>query len=123
MAGGRRIIIVANPASGRGMAIRKAETVAHQLRDRGHRVDVRHTTACGDAAHVTLDECSSNLPLPVCVAACGGDGTMQEVAHALAQLKDSEGDGCPAMGLIPAGRCNDFARALGVQPDVASVPQ
>lgn len=121
MAGGRRIIIVANPASGRGRALGKAETVAQQLRDRGHGVDVRRTTASGDATRVTLDECSSNQPLPDCVAACGGDGTMQEVAHALAQLKDSMGDDCPAMGLIPAGRCNDFARVLGVRSDVASV--
>ncbi|HID06885.1 MAG TPA: diacylglycerol kinase family lipid kinase, partial [Armatimonadetes bacterium] len=40
-----------------------------------------------------------------CIVVCGGDGTVYEVVNALA-------DSRVAMALIPAGRCNDLARAL-----------
>ena len=47
---------------------------------------------------------------PTCIVACGGDGTVQEVANALADAREHS----PVMGIAPAGRCNDFARALGI---------
>lgn len=49
-----------------------------------------------------------------CVAACGGDGTVQQVARTLAGFRQQLGEETPTLGLIPAGRCNDLARALSL---------
>lgn len=57
--------------------------------------------------------CESNQR-PTCIVACGGDGTVQEIAGALAARRETLGDCCPILGLAPAGRCNDFSRALGI---------
>src|SRR5204863_4942868 len=46
------------------------------------------------------------------IAVVGGDGTVQQAARGLA------GTSC-ALGLVPAGRGNDLARALGVPRDPA----
>ena len=65
--------------------------------------------------------CGSLGSSVTCVVGCGGDGTMQEVANALADLRKTLGDACPTMGLAPVGRCNDFAGALGVSTDVEAI--
>ena len=44
-----------------------------------------------------------------CVVCSGGDGTMNEVASGLMQLKH-----CPVCGYIPAGTVNDFASSLKI---------
>lgn len=120
MSKSRTIQIITNPTSGRGRGSRTAAAVASILRARSRSVDVFATKQTGDAHQVTLDVSAIGDP-PACVVACGGDGTIQEVAHALATRKTSLGDRCPALGLAPAGRCNDFARALGVGKDPATI--
>lgn len=115
-----RFLIVANPTSGRGRGRRMAEAVAERLRNQGKQAEIRYTAARGDAEAFARDACHDMTP-PECVVACGGDGTIQEVANALALLKDSMGDSCPTLGLAPAGRCNDFARAMGIRRDPDAV--
>jgi diacylglycerol kinase (ATP) len=44
------------------------------------------------------------------VVVCGGDGTVQEAARALA-------GSTTALGIVPCGRGNDFARVLGIPAD------
>ena len=117
----RSILIVVNPISGRGRGSRTARAVAEILGPRNAEVAVRETTRVGDAEKITREAAGSGDSSPTCVVACGGDGTLQEVAHALATLNDSLGDACPAMGLAPAGRCNDFARGLGISSDPAAI--
>lgn len=121
MQSGRSILIVANPASGRGRGRVMAEGVAARLGPRGFDVTIRYTTCSGDAERIAGEVSLSSEHRPDCVVACGGDGTMQEVANALAAARSTLGDACAAMGLAPAGRCNDFARALGILPDPAAV--
>ncbi|RJP35750.1 MAG: hypothetical protein C4547_09040, partial [Phycisphaerales bacterium] len=60
-----------------------------------------------------------------CIIACGGDGTIQEVASALADHRafcagSVAAAATPALGIIASGRCNDLAHALGVHGDVES---
>ncbi|MCH7808530.1 MAG: diacylglycerol kinase family lipid kinase [Planctomycetes bacterium] len=111
------MLIVVNPAADRGRGLRKAEAVASLLQQRGVRATIHHTTGSGDAGVATRRACLNRDLRPGCVVACGGDGTIQEVADALASLRAELGTACPRLGLAPAGRCNDFARALGVTPD------
>ena len=117
----RPILIVVNPIAGRGRGLRTARAVAEILGLRSPNVTVRETARVGDAEKITRDAAGKGDSSPTCVVACGGDGTMQEVAHALATLNDSLGESCPVMGLAPAGRCNDFARELKVSSDPSAI--
>ena len=118
--GPSRFLIVANPTSGRGRGRRMAEAVLQRLHHQGKQAEIRYTAARGDAESISRDACRSVAP-PECVVACGGDGTIQEVANTLASLQKPMSDACPVLGLAPAGRCNDFARAMGIRPDPDAV--
>ncbi|WP_427179787.1 diacylglycerol/lipid kinase family protein [Paenibacillus sp. TC-CSREp1] len=48
----------------------------------------------------------------------GGDGTVHECVNGLASLQQS-----PPIGVLPGGTCNDFARSLGISPDVETAAQ
>lgn len=113
----RSMLIVVNPISGQGRGLRLAEAVAEILRACHNDVTVRHTSEGDGAESIVRTASLQERDRPDCIVACGGDGTVQQVAHVLASLRDDLGDRCPALGLAPAGRCNDFARALSVQRD------
>lgn len=117
----RSLLIVANPTSGRGRGRRTAEAVASALRDTDTSVRVEFTNRSGDAETIARRACASGPALPECIVACGGDGTIQEVANALADAHEANRDMCPPLGLAPAGRCNDFARALGISHDIRKI--
>ncbi len=123
MADARTYQIVANPTSGRGRARRTALAISDDLRRRGHSVTVRHTERTGDAGAFARKACESAQGAPACIVACGGDGTIQEIAHVLAVLRKQGRPDLPALGLAPAGRCNDFARALGISRDPAGIAE
>lgn len=97
-------VLIANPAAGGGRARTAAITAAELLDRRGAPVQLQWTQGPGHAtllARAAVDAGAS------CVVACGGDGTLNEVATALVH-------GPAALGIIPAGRGNDFAHALGL---------
>jgi diacylglycerol kinase (ATP) len=52
------------------------------------------------------------------VVAAGGDGTLNEVINGLMAAK-LEGKKIPGLGVIPAGRGNDFAASMGIPADIA----
>ncbi len=110
-------LIVVNPTSGRGRAKRLAEALSQRLGAEGCRAEIGETSEQGDGERIAREACTATTGPPDCMVACGGDGTIQEVANALAGLRDELGDNCPVMGVAPAGRCNDFARALGIPKD------
>lgn len=116
----RTILLVVNPVSGRGRALRTAEHIRALSVARGADVEIEHTKASGDAERIAQQACAQKT-LPDCIAACGGDGTIQEIANVLAHLESQGGATVPALGLAPAGRCNDFARALGIETNPDSI--
>ena len=79
-----------------------------QLRESGHRVEVRVTWETGDAARYARQARSEGVQV---VVAAGGDGTLNEVASGLLQ----EGV-CPdtALAVVPYGTANDFATGMGI---------
>ena len=97
-------VIIANPVSGTQAAPWLATRVRELLATAGKSVELRVTASPGDAHRFAAEAVAQNVPA---VVGCGGDGTQQEIASAL--------DGRPtAQGLLPSGRCNDLARALGI---------
>jgi diacylglycerol kinase (ATP) len=96
-------VIIANPVSGTKSAPALAQRVKRLLEGAGQQAELRLTKWPGDALALAAEAVSKGAAV---VTGCGGDGTLQEIATAL--------DGAPAaLGLLPQGRCNDFARALG----------
>lgn len=115
------LLIIANPTSGRGRGLRTAKAVTEILRSHGVDVEVHHTAASGDAERIAKEAIAGAPQPPQCIVACGGDGTVQEIANALADARPSLGDACPVLGLAPSGRCNDFARAFDIPTDPAVI--
>lgn len=76
------------------------------LRERGWQLDVRLTWEAGDAARLVNEAQAGGYRH---VVAGGGDGTLRDVADAMARTS------CQAtLVLLPLGTANDFARAAGV---------
>ncbi len=103
--------IIANPVSGRGRARRIGEQVADLLYERGVNVDLMMSGAPGDCERIAREVLARGARQ---VAACGGDGTVHEVVNGLANSD-------AVLGVVPCGRGNDLARALGVSRDVKDV--
>ena len=115
--------MIVNPTSGRGQARRTAKAVAAILQERGVDVAMRETKRAGDAERLARELTTAGGSCPSCVVGCGGDGTVQEIANAVASLRGALGSAGPLVGLAPAGRCNDFARALGISPHPAAIAE
>lgn len=110
-----RYLIVTNPTAGRRRRSSLAECLRQHLAAAGASAELRITTHPRDAERIVAewlaaDEVTSSERR--CVVACGGDGTVQEVVHAtLAAARPA------LLGVAPAGRCNDFATAMGIAGD------
>ena len=103
--------IIANPISGRGQATRVGERIAGLLHRRGVGADLMVSKARGDCERLTREALARGARQ---VAACGGDGTIHEVINGLAHSD-------AVLGIVPCGRGNDLARALGLPKDVNGV--
>ena len=85
------------------------EAVA-SMRASGIALDVRVTWEAGDAKRYVAEAIADGVRTLI---AAGGDGTLSEVAAALAD-RDEPADGLPVLGLVPLGTANDFANAAQV---------
>lgn len=106
--------LILNGKSAGDDAVRAAVSA---LRDAGIRLDVRVTWESGDAERCVVEAIADGVDT---VIAGGGDGTLSEVAAALAH-RDETADALPSLGLLPLGTANDFASAAGIptEPDAA----
>lgn len=99
------IFIIANPAAGRGKAIRVVREVESARPDeRASRILT--TEAPGDEARLVREALRNGANTIVVV---GGDGTCSKVAQEML----TAGSEC-ALAIIPCGTGNDFAKTLGV---------
>lgn len=105
-------LIVANPVSGKGRGRKRTQAVVARLEAAGKRVEVRWTDRPGQARELAAAAVQEGWSR---IVAAGGDGTVHDVANALA------GTGA-VMGLIPLGRANDLGRELGLsgRPEAAA---
>jgi len=86
------------------MGPQRARQVCQLLRAAGKEADIKLTMGPGDAYRLAQEAVQAGVEV---VVGAGGDGTLQEISRALESTD-------VALGLIPAGCCNDFARALGM---------
>src|SRR5215467_4597046 len=99
--------LVVNPRA-RGQGMRRLPAVLGPLAAAGARVRVEESSSLGDAATLAAEAAGRDET----VVAVGGDGTIGAMAAAVSAAGG-------ALGIIPAGRGNDFARMLGIRADPA----
>ncbi|MCF8097946.1 MAG: diacylglycerol kinase family lipid kinase [Desulfarculaceae bacterium] len=99
-----RIALIHNPQAGRGKAPAAAQRLQAALAGAGLNPKELLTKGRGHAEELVGQAVAQGAQVVMVV---GGDGTMPEAPQALA--------GSPAcLAPLPAGRCNDFCRALGL---------
>ena len=105
-------IVIANPISGKGRAKSVAEQAYSALTESGRQGQLVFTAASGDAKRLAHEAASDGIRF---VIACGGDGTLHEVVNGIATIPEV------ILGVLPCGRGNDFAAAIGVplKPEAA----
>ncbi|PWI40927.1 YegS/Rv2252/BmrU family lipid kinase [Streptomyces sp. ICBB 8177] len=108
----RQFTAVVNPTAGGSQGAAALIPLARQLREAGGEVEVEYSRGLEHARELARDAAGRGRV----VLGVGGDGMAGCVAGALA--------GTDALvGIVPAGRGNDFARALGLPTDPASLAQ
>lgn len=100
---------VINSAAGSSDADTKREVIESVLQAEGRRGDL-HFCSPSDLARVARESAVRALPARSAVVAVGGDGTLNTVAQAAHAV------GC-AMGVVPQGTFNYFARTHGIPAD------
>jgi diacylglycerol kinase (ATP) len=99
----RSFSLLVNPASGGGAASRAVVPVARALRDAGASVEVTWSSSASSVSRLVDDACARGDV----VVSVGGDGMLSSLAGEVAACGG-------VLGMVPAGRGNDFARMLGV---------
>jgi len=98
-----------NPTAGRGRAGRRLPTIESLLRDNGVDTDVRTSTAMGDIEQqirAVIDAGADRIIV------AGGDGSVHEAVNGIMRAEKDA-----ALGIIPTGTGNDFAKAAGISLD------
>lgn len=106
----RAYAFLVNPLSGGGAAPEAVVPVARLLRDAGARVEVTYTAG----PQATVDLIDAAVGRGEVVVSVGGDGMLSSVAGRVAEAGGT-------LGVVPAGRGNDFARMLGLPHEPADV--
>jgi len=99
----RRALLILHGKQAQNDEVREAVAA---WRDAGWELAVRLTWEGGDAARLVGEALAAGYPTLI---AGGGDGTLREVAEALALA-----GGQASLALLPLGTANDFARAAGI---------
>jgi diacylglycerol kinase family enzyme len=102
-----RALLVVNPKAST-TSERARDVLAHALASEV-KLDVVETDHRHHATELAAQAARDGLDV---VVALGGDGTVNEVVNGL--LHEGPQPGLPALAVVPAGRTNVFARALGL---------
>ncbi len=101
-----RLLLVVNSFAS-SVTARNRVLIEEILMDGGHEVTLKETNRRGHATRFAQDAASRDWEV---VVALGGDGTLNEVANGLA-------GSTTALGVLPGGSTNVFARTIGMKND------
>jgi YegS/Rv2252/BmrU family lipid kinase len=114
-------LVILNPWSGRGYGAKARSRVERGLRDTGVTFDLVETTGPGHATGLAREAAAAGIER---VIVAGGDGAIHEAVNGLMQAPPAaDGATGPALGVIPLGTGNDFAKLVGIYqqpPEVAA---
>jgi diacylglycerol kinase (ATP) len=100
-------LVIVNPASGGGRALRAEPEVARLLASRGYGAQFVHSKSSEDIRELAGRAAAEGFRT---VAALGGDGAFH---HLVAGIRGTD----VVAGFFPAGNGNDIARSLGIPRD------
>jgi|SRR5262245_10904676 len=105
-------LIIVNPASADGDTREKWPKMASDLRTHFGAFTVAFTESPGHARQLARDAANNRTKF---VIACGGDGTISEVANGIIDSKTNA-----ELGILPSGTGGDFRRTLRMPNDTAA---
>ncbi len=114
-----RYKIIANPAAGHGNGLKVIPKIERALTKHGLAYDLVRTERPWHAAEITQQSAAEGYDV---IVAAGGDGTVNEVINGLMLSRQVQGH-APALGVLCAGRGNDFAASLGIPEDLEQACQ
>ncbi|MDR5658982.1 YegS/Rv2252/BmrU family lipid kinase [Serpentinicella sp. ANB-PHB4] len=101
-----KVMIIYNPSSGKQIYNEKINKIANILLDNGYIVGKFITEKEYDACEKTISCCKEDWDI---IIACGGDGTLNEVANGIIR-----GGRKIPVAILGTGTVNDFARSLNI---------
>ena len=107
-----RLLIIVNSFAS-SVTARNRVIIEQIFQDAGHDVTLRETNRRGHATRFAQDAANRGVDV---VIALGGDGTVNEVANGLV-------GSTTALGVLPGGSTNVFARTIGLVNDPVSAAQ
>ncbi len=110
-----RHIFVMNGNAGKSKLAAALETELQAYADKIV-YEVYHTTASGDATRFVRAYCAEHAEEPVRFYACGGDGTLQEVANGIVGFEHA------SMSAYPCGSGDDFVKYYGGRERFLQLP-
>src|SRR5213078_950872 len=99
-------LVIVNPASADGATREKWPKIASDLRTHFGAFTVSFTEAVGHAREVAAEAAKQGTQL---IIACGGDGTISEVANGIVESNKKV-----ELGILPGGTGSDFRRTLNM---------
>ena len=104
-----RAVLIVNPNATSTTAAGR-DLLAHALESRTE-LTVVHTNHRGHAIEIGQEATATGIDV---VIVHGGDGTVNEVVNGILHTPAPQ---TPAVGVVPGGSANVFARSLGISPD------
>lgn len=98
-----------NPAAGRGRAGRRQARILELLNAQGLDVSLHESTCVGDLEQRVRQQVDAGSTR---IVVAGGDGSIHEAVNGILGARDKA-----ALGVIPTGTGNDFAKAAGISRD------
>lgn len=105
-------LVIVNPASADGATEKNWPKMASDLRTHFGAFAVAFTEASGDGRRLAAEAATQGTKL---IIACGGDGTISEVANGIIDSKQES-----ELAVLPSGTGGDFRRTLGLSTNVAA---
>jgi len=99
-----KLLLLFNPAAGRGRARRHVEEAKEHLRSLGARVETAASKSPDDLTRLAAEGSRGDFDR---VVVCGGDGTLHRA------VRDFDLAGAP-LALLPLGSGDDFAKVCGI---------
>src|SRR5437762_14192968 len=105
-------LIIVNPASANGATRENWPKMASDLRTHFGAFSVAFTESVGDGRRLAAEAAKHGTKL---IIACGGDGTISEVANGIIDSKQEA-----ELGVLPSGTGGDFRRTLRMSTNTAA---
>lgn len=102
----KKVIMIINPSSGRQTVETRIDALAKLLLDDGYIVAKFFTKKKDDAMEAAMRACEEEWDI---IIACGGDGTVNEVATGVAKSKNKV-----PVAILSSGTVNDFANYMNI---------